>query len=557
MSPTPKQVEKRRRTLREHSSPHTQTQVAGGKPTPDMFTNMHDYLAYERPQIAQFTIRSFQVFPEEESCLAQLQQAILRYMIIKEVKSVDIELPGLTSFLSGMQYSNDKQEESNVVYVDIVSLPADSKDTVLRVLNKLHTTFIHNLGFRWLIVVGDAKTYDILQSLRRQYGSQMQWLLPFPGDWHILYNYQKVLLKIYGEAGLLQLARVTGHRAETLTSLAAASHFKRTHHFILQSFEALYRLFLRKYLTYLDTNSSIAEAANFIANTLANNLGNITDKVSLQDFHEHLGSCFSATLHEFTTGFSSFLDRSCKDQKTCKFWHEYITLTSLIYMSLFIAIRNGDWKLRMASIKYMAAVFTAFDRPIYQKLIPQHLADLLCFPAPVLKYLKKGAFSVRLTKSNGHAVGIDEAHEMKINKDAKFAVVRPSPDIMENIANFMPFRAKCLNNLKHHLSMERNQTTTLPISTSQDRIADTNIMAMLDFMEESNMLPISHESFVLTNSLTNTAAIPEQTHDLLNFRQIGQTEFENHVCYRILHTPSTDGPRRRKRLQTFANTKRN
>ena len=72
-------------------------------------------------------------------------------------------------------------------------------------LNKLHTTFIQNLGFRWLIVVGDAKTYDILQSLRRQYGSQMQWLLPFPGDWHILYNYQKVLLKIYGETGLLQL----------------------------------------------------------------------------------------------------------------------------------------------------------------------------------------------------------------------------------------------------------------------------------------------------------------------------------------------------------------
>ena len=209
----------------------------------------------------------------------------------------------------------------------------------------MRTTFIHNLGFRWLIVVGDAKTYDILQSLRRQYGSQMQWLLPFPGDWHILYNYQKVLLKIYGEAGLLQLARVAGHRAETLTSLAAASHFKRTHHFILQSFEALYRLFLRKYLTYLDTNSSIAEAANFTANTLANNLGNITDKVSLQDFHEHLGSCFSTTLHEFTTGFSTFLDRLCKDQKTCKFWHEYITLNSLIYMSLFIAIRNGDWGL--------------------------------------------------------------------------------------------------------------------------------------------------------------------------------------------------------------------
>ena len=91
MSPALKQVEKRRRTLREHFSPHSQTQVAGGKEIPpDMFANMHDYLAYEIPRIAQFTIRSFQVFPEEESCLAQLRQAILQYMIIKEVKSIDL-----------------------------------------------------------------------------------------------------------------------------------------------------------------------------------------------------------------------------------------------------------------------------------------------------------------------------------------------------------------------------------------------------------------------------------------------------------------------------------
>ena len=79
----------------------------------------------------------------------------------------------------------------------------------------------------------------------------------------------------------------------------------------------------------------------------------------------------------------------------------------------------------------MAAVFSAFDRPIYQRLVPQHLADLLYFPAPILQHLQKGAISVRLTKSKGLAVGLDEAHEMKINKDAKFSVVRPSKELME------------------------------------------------------------------------------------------------------------------------------
>lgn len=139
---------------------------------------------------------------------------------------------------------------------------------------------------------------------------------PFPGDWHILYNYQKVLLKIYGEARLLQLARVAGHREETLTSLALAIHFKRTHHFLLQSYEAMYRLFLCKYLAHLDTNSSMAEVVTSTANTLANTLANLTNKASLQDFHEHLGTCFSTTLLYFITGFGTFMDGLCKEQKT-------------------------------------------------------------------------------------------------------------------------------------------------------------------------------------------------------------------------------------------------
>lgn len=149
------------------------------------------------------------MFPEEDEHLDHLHTLIFKYMVIKEAKTDELELPGLSSFIS-VAY-NDCVEQSNVVYVDIVSLPADSKDTVLRVLNKLHRIFIVEEGIRWLVVVGDAKTYDILQNLRREYGGQLQWMLPLPGDWHLLYNYQKVLLKIYGDAGLLQLAKVAGH----------------------------------------------------------------------------------------------------------------------------------------------------------------------------------------------------------------------------------------------------------------------------------------------------------------------------------------------------------
>ena len=140
--------------LREHYSTHTITQVASvNEISPDMFASMYESTAYQRCAISQFTIRSFQLFPEEKSRLVQLREAIFQYMVIKEGKKVEI---GITSYLHAVLYTGDKFEQSKVVYVDIMSLPADSK-TLLRVLNTLHKSFIVELGFRWLIVVGDAR----------------------------------------------------------------------------------------------------------------------------------------------------------------------------------------------------------------------------------------------------------------------------------------------------------------------------------------------------------------------------------------------------------------
>ena len=182
---------------------------------------------------------------------------------------------------------------------------------------------------------------------------------------------------------------------------------------------------------------------------------------------QKLKTSFGTTLSDLKPGFTSFMDTLCSNQKTCQFWYEYLTTNCLIYMALFVAIRNGNWMLRMAAIKSMAAVFSALNRPIYQRLIPQHLADLLCFPTPVMEHLQKGAFTVHLTEGNGHAVGLDEAHEMKINKDAKFSVVRPSPEMMQKISNFIPFRAKCLNTLKKHLDSFQITFQLQPVETVQ------------------------------------------------------------------------------------------
>lgn len=79
----------------------------------------------------------------------------------------------------------------------------------------------------------------------------------------------------------------------------------------------------------------------------------------------------------------------------------------------------------------MAPLFSAFDRTTYQRLIPYHLADLQRYPTN----LQKG-FTISINSGKGHAVALDEAHEMCVNKDLKMAITRPTQSYLQKNISF-------------------------------------------------------------------------------------------------------------------------
>ncbi len=150
-------------------------------------------------------------------------------------------------------------------------------------------------------------------------------------------------------------------------------------------------------------------------------------------------------------------------------------------------------------------------------------------------------------------------HEMAINKDCKTSIVRPSPDYVNKIANYLPFRAKCLNNLHSQLFPEEEKTeaqnSILSTKLEKKHIA-CNITEQKKVIEASGLLDVT-DNTGLKNPLCKKIPSPEQTHDLLNFRAIGQEEFDKYMEYYITSKSSVAPVQRKRRLCTFNEKKVN
>lgn len=159
----------------------------------------------------------------------------MSYYSLKFVKKSD-QLPykKLRDFLS----FDGEAECSNIYYMDILDESADSKETLMQVAEELLKEFKSQQEYT--VLIGDGKTYQHLMKIKEMYPAALKKLLIFPGDWHTLMNFQPVLMKKYWECGLMQLAQVAGFRGETLRALLKCSHFKRTHNFLIQVWEAVY-----------------------------------------------------------------------------------------------------------------------------------------------------------------------------------------------------------------------------------------------------------------------------------------------------------------------------
>lgn len=160
-------------------------------------------------------------------------------------------------------------DPSKIYYMEILDENADCEETMAEVAGMLSES-IRSESQDWVVLVGDGKTYYHLTKVKRLYGSALGNVLLFPGDWHVLKNFQPVLMKAYYHTGLKEIAKASGYRGETLTSLEKCSHFKCTHTFLIQEWEALYSEMISSFIATYPHFSDLKTDLQYQINSFSN-----------------------------------------------------------------------------------------------------------------------------------------------------------------------------------------------------------------------------------------------------------------------------------------------
>ncbi|CAC5395272.1 KIF4 [Mytilus coruscus] len=199
----------------------------------------------------------------------------------------------------------------------------DNKDTVKHSLEILHQNLNVGQDINHLVVVGDGKTYDLLVKLKGEYGSELDWVLPFPGDWHILKNYQRMLMKLYLDAGLKDFIEIF-HQGATANSVIQAVNFDKTHNFLLQFWESLFRFQIETVIKYFHFNHE--QNDHFIhikrvSDILSDNTLSPLEKIQKE----------MQFFPKFSFEYEELLGQLCEENENWRFWNTFLIEVHLVF----------------------------------------------------------------------------------------------------------------------------------------------------------------------------------------------------------------------------------
>ncbi|GAQ92684.1 hypothetical protein KFL_010930030 [Klebsormidium nitens] len=294
----------------------------------------------------------------------------------------------------------------------------------------------------------------MMVELKNEHPSLFPWLLPYPGDWHFCLNLHPVYKKIYFDAGLIDLAPLMGYPHDA-TILKEGTNFRRNNLFKLRVWEAMFRFQLKLFwksggLPFLDAAAAteLEEEVRRAERPGPPADGDTVDQAELPARVQAVLDALGVDLDGLYVAFMVWGKKASESKKTWRFWWDYVHQEGLAYVSLFLAIRTGNWNLKMAVYVKLAPLVRSQDRTHYQQLVPIHLADMQAWPSYVVRALANGAWVANLSGRPHVCLGKDECHECLVNLNVKGASHNAvSSENLQIMTNTLPYIGEAVKNV--------------------------------------------------------------------------------------------------------------
>ena len=234
------------------------------------------------------------------------------------------------------------------------------------------------------IVAGDEETFRFMYRLKQREGKRYSWLMPYPGDWHLLLHAAKAMLKRYWGAGVEYVAkRLSGDDRKA----AEGSDYRRSHHHLTVMYEAFMRVVIERFYAAC---SGREQRATDMEDDIPN-----------------------------------WIEELARQHKTFSLWSRFLLDDYPAYLSLRVALRTGDFKLRLAALRRIAPISCGYGKDRYQWLVSVHLADMTRMTDDDMASVSC-LFATSLGGDAFSLVGLDERQEVanRLYKGAVMKVTR-------------------------------------------------------------------------------------------------------------------------------------
>ena len=154
----------------------------------------------------------------------------------------------------------------------------------------------------------------------------LNWMLPYPGDWHIMTNYSIALIKNYGPAGLYDLIALN-HKG-TANSVTSCNDFDKMQNFLFQVWEAMYRQQLDMFFKHKAEQNADSSSSHFDARKY---LQSVYERMSMWsqkgeshlDYKESLRDVFTQA-GPLRREFDGYVSNLAEQNETFRFWRSFV-----------------------------------------------------------------------------------------------------------------------------------------------------------------------------------------------------------------------------------------